>query len=303
MTTTDFTTTILVDNSPAEVFNAINNVCGWWSEQIEGSTNKLNEEWTYHYQDVHRCKMKIAEFIPNKKVVWLVMDNYFSFTKDKSEWKGNKIIFEITKKDNQTQLQFTQVGLIPEYECYDICQGAWTTYIQKSLRNLITTGKGQPNGKDNPQTEDERKLTTLNFTTTFFVNQTPKEVFNAVNNVSGWWQGQIEGSTKKLNDEFDYRMQEFHFSKQKLVEFIPDEKVVWLVTDSNLNSFKDKSEWTGTKIIFEISEINNKTQLRFTHFGLVPQIECYGNCSNAWEQLVQQSLFSLITTGKGKKVF
>ena len=35
---------------------------------------------------------KIVEFIPNKKVVWLVMDNYFSFTKDKSEWKGNKIM-------------------------------------------------------------------------------------------------------------------------------------------------------------------------------------------------------------------
>ena len=142
-----------------------------------------------------------------------------------------------------------------------------------------------------------------NFTTTILVDQTPKEVFTAVNNVLGWWQGEIEGSTDKLNNEFTYRMEEFHFSKQKLVEVIPDKKVVWLVTDSNLSSFKDKSEWTGTKIIFEISEINNKTQLRFTHMGLVPKIECYGDCSNAWEQLVQQSLFSLITTGKGKKVF
>ena len=141
------------------------------------------------------------------------------------------------------------------------------------------------------------------FTTTILVEQTTNEVFNAINNVAGWWQGEIEGSTKELNDEFDYRMMEFHFSKQKVVEIIPNKKVIWLVTDSNLNSFKHKSEWTGTKIIFEISEINNKTQLRFTHIGLVPNNECYGDCSNAWEQLVQQSLFSLITTGKGKKVF
>ena len=130
-------------------------------QEIEGSTNKLNDEWTYHYQNIHRCKIKIVEFIPNKKVVWLVMDNYFSFTKDKSEWKGNKIIFEITAKENQTQLQFTQEGLVPEYECYDICQNAWSIYIQKSLYSLITAGVGQPNSKDKPQTEDEKKLTTV----------------------------------------------------------------------------------------------------------------------------------------------
>lgn len=302
MTTTDFTTTILVDNSPSEVFNAINNVRGWWSEEIEGITDKLNAEWNYHYQDVHRCNMKIVEFIPDKKIVWLVMDNFFSFTKDKSEWKGNKIIFEITAKGNKTQLQFIQEGLVPQYECYDICQGAWSTYIQKSLLSLITTGKGQPNGKDKPQTEDEKKLT-ASFTTTFFVNQTPGEVFNAINNVSGWWQGEIKGSSKKLNDEFEYRMPDIHYSKQKIVEIIPNEKVVWLVTDSNLSSFKDKQEWNGTKVIFEIKEINGKTQLRFTHLGLVPQFQCYGDCSGAWGMLVEQSLFSLITTGKGKKVF
>ena len=158
MATSNFTTTILVDQPPKEVFNAINNVRGWWSEEIEGNTNELNDEFTYHYEDVHRCKMKIIESIPDKKVVWLVMDNYFKFTKDNSEWKGNKIIFEITEKNSQTQLQFTQEGLVPEYECYDICNGAWTTYIQKSLFNLITTGKGQPNGKGKPQTEDEKNL-------------------------------------------------------------------------------------------------------------------------------------------------
>ncbi|HKC35380.1 MAG TPA: SRPBCC domain-containing protein [Chitinophagaceae bacterium] len=144
----NFTTTILVDQTPEEVFNAINNPRGWWSEEIEGSTEKLNDEFNYHYKDVHISKMKLIEVIPNKKVVWLVMVNYFQFTKDKSEWTGNKIIFEITEKDNKTQLQFTQMGLVPGYECYDICQNAWTNYINNSLRSLITTGKGQPNPKE-----------------------------------------------------------------------------------------------------------------------------------------------------------
>jgi hypothetical protein len=69
MTTSDFTTTLLVDQTPKEVFSAINNVRGWWSEEIEGSTDKLNAEFKYHYEDVHRCQMKIVEFIPNQKVV------------------------------------------------------------------------------------------------------------------------------------------------------------------------------------------------------------------------------------------
>ena len=158
MTIPDFTTAFLVDQTPEEVFNAINNVRGWWSEEIEGSTNKLNDEFKYHYQDVHACKMKLIEVIPQEKVVWLVLENYFKFTQDKSEWVGTKIIFEIIKKDNKTQLTFTHQGLVPEYECFEVCSNAWSQYVQHSLFSLITTAKGQPNSKDNPKTADEEKL-------------------------------------------------------------------------------------------------------------------------------------------------
>ena len=157
MTTTDFVSTLLVDQTPEEAFNAINNVRGWWSEEIEGSTDKLNEEFTYHYEDVHRSKMKIIELIPNKKVAWLVLDNYFNFTRDESEWIGTKIIFDITEKGDKTEIRFTHEGLV-QYECFEICRDAWTNYIQNSLRLLITTGKGMPNGKDKPRTENEKKL-------------------------------------------------------------------------------------------------------------------------------------------------
>jgi uncharacterized protein YndB with AHSA1/START domain len=158
MSATDFTTTILVDQSPSEVFKAITNVRGWWSEEIEGNTAKLNDEFNYHYEDVHRCKIKLIEVIPNQKIVWLIEANYFKFTEDKTEWTGTKPTFEITEKKGKTELRFTHFGLTSEYECFEICRGAWTNYIQKSLKNLIETGKGEPNATGKPQTENERIL-------------------------------------------------------------------------------------------------------------------------------------------------
>ena len=303
MTTNNFSTSILVDQSPEEVFNAINNVRGWWSEEIEGETNREGAVWNYHYQDVHRCKIKITSLVPGKKVAWKVLDNYFSFTKNKNEWIGNELLFNISREEGKTRLQFTQVGLVPGEECYDICEKAWTTYIRESLYKLITTGKGQPNSNENAQTEDEKNLATTSFTTTAFVDQGPAEVFAAVNNVRGWWQGEIEGITDQLNASFTYRMPGIHYSKQLVEELVEGEKIVWLVTDSELSFTADKHEWTGTRIIFEIKEINQKTQLRFTHEGLSPVFECYMDCANAWEKLVQESLVSLITTGKGTTVF
>ena len=146
----DFTTRFSVDQTPEEAFAAINNPRGWWSEEIEGNTNQPGSEFTYRYKDAHRCRIKITEFVPGKKVVWRVLDNYFNFTEDKTEWKGTNIIFEVSKKEAKTQLRFTHEGLVPEYECFNVCSNAWGSYIYGSLRSLIETAKGRPNqtGKD-----------------------------------------------------------------------------------------------------------------------------------------------------------
>lgn len=143
----NYTTTFSVNQTPEEVFDAINNVRGWWSEEIEGSTDKLGAAFKFHYKDLHRSTQKITELVLGKKVVWHVLDSRLNFVKDKTEWNGTDIVFEITKKDDRTEIRFTHVGLVPALECYGDCSDAWGSYLKDSLRSLITTGKGQPERK------------------------------------------------------------------------------------------------------------------------------------------------------------
>jgi hypothetical protein len=145
MKSANFTTTFAVDQTPEEAFAAINNVRGWWSGDIEGSTEKIGDEFTYRYEDVHRSKQVITESVPGERVVWHVLDSYLDLAEDKTEWTGTDIAFEISSKDGKTEVRFTHLGLVPEFGCFDSCSSAWGFYVNSSLRAFIATGQGAPN--------------------------------------------------------------------------------------------------------------------------------------------------------------
>lgn len=157
----NFSTSIIVDNSDADVFKAITHPRAWWSEEIKGSAANINDVFSYHFKDIHRCKVKIIEVVPNKRMVWQILENDFNFIKDKSEWVDTMVAFEISQQGDKTRLEFTHIGLVPEYECYNVCSQGWTHYIQESLRKYITSGVGKPNASERPQTETERRLSQI----------------------------------------------------------------------------------------------------------------------------------------------
>jgi hypothetical protein len=145
MKTPSYTTAFLVDQTPEQAFAAIKNVRAWWSGEIHGKTERLGDEFTYRYEDMHRSTQTIVELVPDQKIVWRVSDGYLKFTEDTHEWDETQLSFEVSKKGEKTEVRFTHIGLIREHECFDKCTNAWAFYIHESLKPLITTGKGQPN--------------------------------------------------------------------------------------------------------------------------------------------------------------
>lgn len=143
-----------------------------------------------------------------------------------------------------------------------------------------------------------KEITTQNYHSSITVHNTAKEAFESITRVSEWWATNFEGASQKLNDIFTV-----HFGKTfvtfKIIEVVPDKKIVWKVEDCYLDWLKDTKEWMNTKMLWEISTKNNQTQISFTHIGLVPEIECYDNCVKGWDFFVKESLYKLVTQNQG----
>ena len=140
----DFSCGFVSERSPETIYAAILDVRGWWSRNIEGPTDALGEAWTYHNEPMHMSRQRTVELVPGKRVVWDVEDGLLSFLQNPAEWVGDRIVFEITPEGTGHRLTFTQHGLTPDKQCYDICDNSWSGYIMGSLRGLVETGQGAP---------------------------------------------------------------------------------------------------------------------------------------------------------------
>ncbi len=285
----NITTTITVPQSPEEVFRAVLNVRGWWTDQIEGRTDQLGAEFVYRFKKAYRTKQTIAELVPNEKVVWHVTDCYVNFDKE-DEWTGTDVVFEIARKGRETELRLTHVGLDARCSCYEACVKGWGFYVGESLRDLVTTGKGQP--------ATEAKRSDASFTKSFVVDRTPEQAFDAITDVRGWWSKGIEGRADAIGATFLFRYADMHRSTQRVVELARGKRVVWRVDDAELGFVKNRAEWKDTHLVFEIEKKGDATAVRFTHMGLVPNLQCHGACSDGWSTLLD-GLRKLIEKGKG----
>lgn len=273
-----YTVETTVAKTPGEVFSLMIDLKKWWPEDMDGSELLPGVEFDLSVGEEHYSKNRVTDFESGKRFAWVVTDSIRRA--DGFQWTGTKIIFELIPDSINTIIKFTYDGVILEQEADKltlICDMA----IKDLLYNYITYGK-----------------TKRDFSVTIEVKKTAAEVFKALTEgVVKWWGGpDLSGYTTRLNDEFVIHHPGAHYSKQKIVELVPNERLVWLVTESELTWLKqDKQEWTNTKLIFEITNDDDETRLRFTHVGLTPGKECYDACTRTgWDIVIKDYLYQYI---------
>ncbi|WP_313533082.1 SRPBCC family protein [Sphingobacterium athyrii] len=295
----DFTTEIIVAAKPHEVFDAIKNVRGWWSENIEGSTDTLNEVFAYHYQDIHQCELKITEIQPNVRIVWQVLTNNFKFGVDKQEWVGSHVIFDIIDLGDKTQVKFTHRGLTPDMECYEVCHAAWTYYIHESLNQFIMNGQGLATPKESPIAMPKISEELLpeqagkSIYHRLLIKVSVEKVYRAITTqegLAGWWTPDTNavaaiGSVLRFGFGPDY------FKEMEVLALRPYSLVVWKCKAGY-------EEWIGTTLTFELTPHQKGCTLLFHHDGWANFSGEFASCSYDWA-LFFRSLKFFCETGKG----
>ena len=137
-----------------------------------------------------------------------------------------------------------------------------------------------------------------NYTVTIEVAKSPGDVFNhIINDVSKYWPEEFEGKSTHLNDEFEFRSGDSHYSKNKVIELEPNKKVVWLVTGSIRKT--DNFDWTGTKMTFELTPKDGGTVVKFTYDGFILENE-YDRLVMVCDMVIKERLYNLLTDGNVK---
>jgi hypothetical protein len=273
-----YSVSIDLPESPADIFKHLIELGKWWPESFSGEDIKPGSEFVFTTGDSHYSKNKVTDFVPGKKLAWEATEAIRKT--DNYDWTGTKFIFELTSNGTGTQLKFTYDGVILKNESDRLAQICEIT-VKDLFYNFIT--------KQNKS-----------YTAAIEVINSPEEVFRDITaHVSKWWGGKdLSGNSINLHDEFIVDHPGAHYSKQKLAEVIPAKKLVWHVTESNLSWLKNKEEWTDTKMIFEIIQKQHSTLLQFTHKGLTPEKESYEKCSQGWNMVIKDWLYTLLTYGK-----
>ena len=136
-----------------------------------------------------------------------------------------------------------------------------------------------------------------NYTVAIEVAKSPDDVFNHLIDLSKWWPEEFEGESIKLNTEFVFRTGDSHYSKNKVIEFVPNKKVVWLTTESMRKT--DNFDWTGTKMIFELTPKAGNTLLKFTYDGVALENES-DRLVQICDMTIKEMLYKFIANGKVK---
>ena len=139
----DYQKSISAKISAAEAFSRIQAVSRWWTKGVTGCAENLNDLFTVRFGETF-VDFKVCEIDPPSKIVWQVIDSDLPWLKNKGEWTGTKVVWEVSRGAIATQITMTHVGLSPAVECYEKCEAGWNFFVGESLSRLMTENRGMP---------------------------------------------------------------------------------------------------------------------------------------------------------------
>jgi hypothetical protein len=140
----DYHSTIVAKITPKEALDKISRVSEWWAKDFDGRSQKLNDVFTVRFGNGDMYKVKVSEIIPDKKIIWDVIDSYQGWHKNHAEWVGTQIVWEVFPQKDNIEVMMTHVGLVPEFECFDKCSQGWDYLLQKSIFRFLSENIGLP---------------------------------------------------------------------------------------------------------------------------------------------------------------
>lgn len=276
--------------SAEHVFQCICQVRNWWTLDFTGSAANLHDEFVIHHPGRHYSKQRVVDFVPSQRICWEVIESRLDWINgDKEEWTGTRMEFAITEIKGNTHLDFRHEGLTEEKACFGRCTEGWQMVIAQRLLTFIETDKSL---------EDEPESSRKDLHVELSVQAAPGEVLSKIAAVGDWWARDFSGSAGEKGDRFTVRFGKT-FVDFSITELIPEQKVIWTVTDCNLEWINNKKEWAGSQVVFDLAASTNTTAISFTHIGLTPEVECYKSCEPGWKHHLVDSLVPFINSGKG----
>ncbi len=133
--------------SQADIYTAISTIDGlrgWWTQDCTGDVDK-GSRIQFHFGGSHK-EMRVELLIPSSEVRWLCTAAHINHDSlgRKDEWVGTQIVFRLTSEgEGRTRVDFEHIGLVPSFECYELCNNGWQFFLN-SLQQFAETGVGTP---------------------------------------------------------------------------------------------------------------------------------------------------------------
>lgn len=138
---------LVVAGTPADVYAALvtpAGLRGWWTQDCDVAT-AVGGTIHFRFGNTHK-HMRIERLLRDQEVRWACTGAHIAVERltQNDEWVGTEILFRLTAVgETRTRVDFEHIGLVPAFECYDLCTDGWR-YFLASLQQFVETGEGTP---------------------------------------------------------------------------------------------------------------------------------------------------------------